>query len=390
MIRALLVALGLLLWPSASAAHARSVSYSAWQLDGSQASVVVRLSALDASALEKAGHDRPSGALARHVRDSIRLVAAGEPCRGEAARERLGDPEWVEVEWAVRCGRADRLVLESSLLVVENPSHLHMARVRGGGPGASEHVLDARAPSAALSPATPGAERFTRFVAMGVEHIATGWDHLLFLGMLLVLAKTLRRAAWVVTGFTLGHTLSVCLTVLGLVVPREAPVEALIAVSIGLVAVENVWLADERRSTALPAISVAVVAVGAAAALAAGRPVALALVGVALFSASYFAWMHRAPRPEVGRAAVVALFGLVHGFGFSRVLASLDLDPSRVARALVGFNLGVELGQLALVVAVWPVLVTLRRVSDRALVPLAASGALCLSCYWFVWRAFGG
>ncbi|MBI3200893.1 MAG: HupE/UreJ family protein [Myxococcales bacterium] len=391
MTRVLFVALLVWLWPSASSAHTRSVSYSAWQLDAARASVVVRVSALDASALERAGHERRSGALAKRVRDSIRLSAAGAPCAPGEPRERLGDPEWLEVEWSVSCARADELAIDSTLLFVENPSHLHLARVRTGDASATEHVLDANARKVTLSPSAPHGQSFGRFVALGVEHIATGWDHLLLLAMLLVFAKSLRRAAWVVTGFTIGHTVSLSLASLGLVVPQEAPVEALIAVSIGLVAVENVWLTGGRRSTALPAAAVGTVAVAGVAALALGRPVALALLGSALFAGSYFAWMNQIRRPDLGRTAVVALFGLVHGFGFARVLSSMDLEPARLIRALIGFNLGVELAQLAAMMAVWPVLVALRRrVSHPALVPVAASGALCLSCYWLVWRAFGG
>lgn len=391
MTRVLFVALVVWLWPSASTAHTRSVSYSAWQLDAARASVVVRVSALDANVLERAGHGRRSGALAKHVRDSIRLSAAGAPCAPGEPRERLGDPEWLEIEWSVSCARPDELTIESTLLFAENPSHLHLARVRTGGASAAEHVLDTNAREVTLTPSAPHAESFGRFVALGVDHIATGWDHLLLLAMLLVFAQSLRRVAWVVTGFTIGHTISLSLTALGLVVPQEAPVEALIAVSIGLVAVENVWLTDDRRSAAVPAAAVVGVGLAGATALALGRPVALALLGAALFAGSYFAWMNQLRRPEVGRTAVVALFGLVHGFGFSRVLTHMDVEPARLIRALIGFNFGVELAQLAAVMAFWPLLVALRRrVRQPALVPVAASGALCLSCYWLVSRAFGG
>lgn len=390
-IAAWLASLVLLVWAVPSAAHTRSVSYSTWQIDGATSLVVARVSLLDASVLERAGHSRRSGALALHVQDSIRLSAGGRPCEATAPRERGADPEWIDLEWTVRCSGHQELRLTSELLIAENPGHLHLVRARFGATEATEHVLDAHASSVGLSPGAARPSSFSRFVWLGVEHIATGWDHLLFVLMLLLSAKTLRRAAMVVTGFTLGHSVTLSLTALGAVVPREAPVEALIALSIGLLAVENAWLDQDRRRALLPVLAVSAVLVAAATSLALALPVAPALIGVALFSACYFAWLARSAHPELGRAAVAALFGLIHGFGFARVLSSLDLAPARVVRALVGFNFGVELGQVVVVVAAWPVLAAIRRRDHtHRLVPIAASIALGLSCHWFVGRAFGG
>jgi hypothetical protein len=188
-----------------------------------------------------------------------------------------------------------------------------------------------------------------------------------------------------------GHSITLTLTALGALVPHEGPVEALIALSIGLLAVENVWLEEQRRRALLPMAAVGAVAVAALAALGLARSSALPLLGVAVFAACYFALIGKSERPELGRAAVAALFGLIHGFGFARVLTRMDLEPASLARALVGFNLGVEVGQLAAIALCWPVLLFLRRRFENvALVRVAASSALCLACYWLVQRAFAG
>jgi hypothetical protein len=380
---ATLLSIALFAWASAASAHTRSVSYSTWHIVGRTATVLARVSLLDAGLL-------PQGALAEHVAGSVRVEAAQGECRVSGARRLVTEPEWIDLEWSVVCAEGEPVTLASSLLVGENPTHLHLARVERDGV-ATEHVLDGTARSVTLGPASAPGGSFSRFVALGVEHIAFGWDHLLFVLMLLVAARTLRSAAWTVSGFTLGHSVTLTLAVLGVVVPSEAPVETLIAVSIALLAVENVWLADQRSSRALPAVAVAGVALAAAVAAIDGSAVALALAGLALFAGCYFGLLARSETPERWRGAVAALFGLVHGFGFARVLDSLRLEGWPLARALFGFNLGVELGQVLAIALVWPVLVALRRRSPRPLLgELAACAVLGVACHWVVTRAFGG
>jgi hypothetical protein len=119
----------------------------------------------------------------------------------------------------------------------------------------------------------------------------------------------------------------------------------------------------------------------------------LGLLGVSLFTLCHFGLLRTSPRPARLRAAVAFAFGLVHGFGFAGVLAELELPTARLASALFGFNLGVELGQLGVVALVWPLLRQLeRRAGARPARRLAevASAAICgLGLYWFVVRSFG-
>src|SRR5205823_6144106 len=105
------------------------------------------------------------------------------------------------------------------------------------------------------------------YLLLGIEHIATGYDHLAFLLALLLVAGSVGEVATVVTGFTAAHSITLGLAVVDRVRPPSATVEALIGLSIALVAAENLWLAD-RRSRTLPhllSVSLAVLAVGAAA-----------------------------------------------------------------------------------------------------------------------------
>jgi hypothetical protein len=116
-----------------------------------------------------------------------------------------------------------------------------------------------------------------------------------------------------------------------------------------------------------------------------------ALAGLALFTGCHFALLRRSRQPARLRAAVAFAFGLIHGFGFAGVLAEMALPVDRLAAALFGFNVGVEIGQLAIVAATWPFLRWLLRSSRGGLGPAfaaTASAAICgLGLYWFLVRS---
>jgi hydrogenase/urease accessory protein HupE len=147
------------------------------------------------------------------------------------------------------------------------------------------------------TPATSSgtAQTLGTYMGLGVEHILLGWDHLAFVLGLVILVGLRRRLLWTITGFTIAHSITLACSVLGVLALPQAPVEAVIALSIVLLAVE---IAHDTDSLT-----------------------------------------RRVP------GTVACGFGLVHGFGFSGALAEIGLPPDQVPLALLGFNLGVELGQ---------------------------------------------
>ena len=146
------------------------------------------------------------------------------------------------------------------------------------------------------------------FVPAGIHHIAIGPDHILFLVGLILLGGSLARLGLIVTSFTIGHSITLSIAALGIYSPPGSIVEPAIALSLVLVGADNL-LAGQ----------------GLAGDVEAGR------------------------RRDL-RAPMAALFGLVHGFGFAAVLREFGLPQAAIGWSLFGFNLGVELGQLALVV----------------------------------------
>jgi hydrogenase/urease accessory protein HupE len=179
------------------------------------------------------------------------------------------------------------------------------------------------------------------YAAMGVTHILLGIDHLLFVAGLLLFVRSLRRLLLTVTSFTLAHSLTLGASALGLAHPPTAPVELCIALSILLLAVE----ATRPRRT----------------------------------------WTHRAPW------VVAFVFGLLHGFGFASALAEVGLPPQHVPLALASFNVGVEAGQLMIVVVLaagYQWLLRSARAAERARA-LAVFALGAASVYWCLQRATG-
>ena len=371
--------------------HDRSVSYSSWRLDASGAHAWARVSRLDLSRLGGTGADPASAAAV--VAAHVRLLAAGEPCTPTAAPVgALGTGGWAIFEWDVTCPSAGPRTLVTDLLLATAPSHLHFAEVTLADGSIRERVLAESAPRWELgsTPAAAAGTSFAGYVLLGIEHIASGFDHLAFVLALVLLAGSLREVAGLVTAFTLAHSLTLALAVLGTVRPDAAAVDALIGCSIALVAAENVWLLAGRESWIPRVVTGALVAAAVLAARGTSAVSGVGLLGIAVFARCHFGLLARAERPERLRALAAFAFGLVHGLGFAGVLVGLDLPPARLVPALLGFNLGVEVGQLGFVALLWPPLGLLARTRWSQVAAEAGSAAIAgLGVFWFVSRAWG-
>jgi HupE / UreJ protein len=393
----------LALAPGRATAHGRSLSYSSWRITDDGAVVRVRIPRLELTRLALDPVLEPSSRA--HVTEllaaNVRLSSHGTPCPPTIDPVPVPAQEgWVVYEWTMRCPNPGAPVVTSTLLLDVAPSHLHFARVELPGGAVREAVLSETETSFAVGEtgnAAPGAvasagTTLGGYVALGVRHIATGWDHIAFVLALVLLAASLREVAALVTGFTIAHSATLALAGLGVVHPNASAVDALIGFSILLVAAENSWLLGGKPRAVPRAIVAALIGLAGGALAGHGAVAAPALLGLALFSGCHFGLLARVDRPGRLRAAVAFAFGLVHGFGFAGVLAEMELPANRLVAALFGFNVGVELGQLGVVALVWPVLRVLRGTVGGVWYMRTAeigSAAICgLGVFWFVTRLF--
>jgi hypothetical protein len=239
-----------------AAAHDRTTSYSTWDMHGRSAHVTVRLSQLDVTRFPWAASagEQLEQQLGQYLAGRLQLLTDGEPCAVvEGPRALDAAVGRFAVEWRVECPGQGALRIRSAVLLDVAPGHLHFARVTRDGAAPLERVLSEREPTWALmdvSPARPAELSGTSllgYLRLGIDHILSGYDHLAFLLALLLIGGSIGEVAKIVTGFTVAHSITLGLTVLGYVRPDAAPVEALIGLSIALVAVENVWLSGPRQ-----------------------------------------------------------------------------------------------------------------------------------------------
>ncbi len=289
----------------------------------------------------------------------LRIGIDGRPAAihlggSEPVVEEFPDGVYVEIPFTLESGSRPKTVsIDYELFFDFNSLHRGLVRLDAGGQTQTAIFSpDQRAQTFAIGGASPGGQ-FLAFVHEGMLHIWTGYDHILFL-LALLLPSVLRREAgqWrgvpalrpafmnilkIVTAFTIAHSLTLGLAAFQVVKLPARVTESAIALSVGLAAANNLWPVILERG-----------------------------------------WL------------VAFVFGLIHGFGFANALAGLGLARGNFLPPLVGFNLGVEAGQLALVALFLPLAFTLRRswLYQNPFLRLGSVFILLVAGGWLLERVF--
>jgi hydrogenase/urease accessory protein HupE len=237
------------------------------------------------------------------------------------------------------CGATSGKLLYDAtrLLAAQGAKGKHLVTLEGTE-NAGETMLYPGDPALDLSkPMETTAQLMWKFLAAGVEHIVTGYDHLCFLFALILWANRLWPVVKIVTAFTISHSVTLSLAALNIVTLPSQLTEALIAASIIFVAVENFYSRDVDNR-----------------------------------------WRN------------TFLFGFIHGFGFASALTEMGVSQSSVVPALAAFNIGVEVGQIAIVCAVMPILFFIDRRTggkrDAKLVYVVSALIALAGVYWLLER----
>ncbi len=395
--RCLLVLLGAAALAAAPArAHTRSESHSAWTLDGPLVHMTFSVADVEAARISPHGERPDDAALIGYLDPRVGVSAAGEPCRATRPPHIVPAASgFRRVEFQYLCASIKGVQLRSEAFFDLVPTHIHFAQVQRPDGEFVEQLLAAEHPRLDLDSADgKGLQSagFLEFVRMGVMHIFTGVDHMSFLIGLVLISRRLKDLVFVVTGFTIGHSLTLALAVTGIIRPHAEFIDALVALTIALIGAENIVVATRRpRIVALwTGGSLAAMALLRLAGIGLLPP--LLLIGSAMFAAYYL--MVSGQLRDAGRIRLVVtlVFGLIHGFGFAADLLESRLPPDKLAQILVGFNVGVEAGQLTIVVlltAAVALLVRLKWSLPRPLVvDVTASLLVAIGTYWFIGRSF--
>ncbi|MES3001770.1 MAG: HupE/UreJ family protein [Pseudomonadota bacterium] len=298
--------------------------------------------------------------ITRYATEHLVLTGGNAACAissgGDMQLDHHSDGTYAVLTLAAPCpGLRNGLKMRYSLLFDVDPTHRGLVQwIAPGSASAQPLVFSTDSAEQSMQLKAPSAiETLKQYVVEGIWHIWMGYDHILFLLSLLLPAVLIRMAAkWapapslkksllevlkVVTAFTLAHSITLSLAVLGFVSLPSRFVESTIAASVVFAALNNLRGSIEKK-----------------------------------------------------RWVMAFVFGLIHGFGFASALADLGLPQGALALALVGFNLGVEIGQMAIVVAFVPIAFALRGTAfyRKGLMPIGSILIAIVAMYWFIQRAF--
>ncbi len=391
-----------LLAAGGSNAHTRSESYSNWQRSESALTASLTVPLREVMTLYN-GADAtipPRELLQDHAAEMISVVSSTGACQQADATILQAPSGFVRVELSFDCAPGKPQAVEFGAMFEAAPAHVNYARLYENGSSLGENLFTRSSKRWQIGnlSESPGntVQTFTAFLQIGIEHIAGGVDHIAFLLGLLLVAGTLGRSIVAVTGFTLGHSVSLGAAVVGYVGADSQLVEVFIGFTVMLVAVEYFLLRrPDVRAFAPLCLGLAWLTGLLAVAGANLAPrVLFAYGGFGVFAAVYLLLARHMNSESNSKLATALLFaatcsfGLVHGFGFAGFLMETGLLGTSLLLPLLGFNVGVEIGQLALVAVAMLAALLLRNRVPQAL-PAVLAGALAgIGIFWFVERTF--
>lgn len=282
--------------------------------------------------------EKAKNALDQAIIQRVKVTGDGAACPAKLDTVTLVEEDGISLRGSFRCPpSASSARVDLAIFEALPHGHRHIARTASG-----ESVLFKGNPSLAIAASGEAPKEAPKpsalgFLVLGVEHILFGIDHLVFLLGLVLVGGKLRSLLLVVTAFTVAHSITLGAAVLGVWAPSPRIVEPLIALSIVYVGIENFFVKDAEK-----------------------------------------------------RWRVTLPFGLVHGFGFAGALGEIALPRSEVPIALLAFNAGVELGQVAVLALVLPLILAARKRPwfERTGVRVISAVIAAAGLFWFVTRVF--
>ena len=250
-IRATVCLAGLCLSASVAGAHTRSQSHSVWEVNGSTIDLVMTIPGIEADRITPS-HGSPSDdEVTRYLVARVYPVASNERCALVPPVESLAATQgFRKFDFTFKCAKAGDLSIHSGAFVDLVPSHTNFAQIQNADTG--EFVEQLITNEHQDIEVTGGAgnhlksARFFEFIRMGMMHIFTGVDHMSFLLGLVLISRRLRDLVFVVTGFTIGHSLTLALAVTGVLRPHAEYIDALVALTIALIGAENIVVQTGR------------------------------------------------------------------------------------------------------------------------------------------------
>ena len=245
-------------------------------------------------------------------------------------------------------------------------SHIHIARIYIDNNLYTEKALFFNDQSIDLNEEKENnsfSNSFYKFFSLGLDHILSGYDHLLFILGLLLLVTNLKRLLLVITGFTIGHSLTLSLSVINIIQVKSSLVEALIGYTIMFVGLEYLYKENNDHRVSMIFITTLSLLLLIFGNLINPNFPFFLILGILLFSLGYFYLLKNLNSENNLLSIITIIFGLIHGFGFGGFLLGSKISSENIFSGLLGFNLGVEVGQIIfvlLILLIYKLLMTLK------------------------------
>ncbi|MEH7378542.1 HupE/UreJ family protein [Neobacillus drentensis] len=277
----------------------------------------------------------------QYINSHIKLYTDSELIEGSVVKtdvEMIKERPFAVINLAYKTEhKPEKLVVQYNMFLDDSdPSHANFATIKMDGKQ-QEKILTFESRELEIGEVS-FLQNAKQFLVLGLEHIFTGYDHILFVISLLFGAKTIRHILSLVTAFTIAHSITLALATFDIIHLPSRFVESAIALSIIYVALINIFNQDSKHQP----------------------------------------WL------AFG-------FGLIHGFGFAGILAEMRLDTNHMVTSLVSFNLGIEIGQLIIVSLAYPLILWIKKLTLKPIkwvIPGTSVAILAFGLVWFIERAF--
>ncbi|HTQ99139.1 MAG TPA: HupE/UreJ family protein [Candidatus Acidoferrum sp.] len=378
-------------------AHTLSESLSSWQVQGKQVQAQFTIPDIEVKRLSASGKDVPPVAdIATYLSGKISVTTGGQACTmTQPAQPLAAISGFFRFEMGFQCASEEDIALHFDAFYELVSTHTDFAQIQSGDGQFSEQLFTDEHRVVELG----GEEHedlasasFFKYIQMGIMHIFTGIDHMSFMLGFVLISRNVRELLIVITGFTVGHSITLALAVTGILRPEGQYIDALVAFTIAMIGAENIGDSTHKPIWVALSMGGLLILMAIARALHFGviLPVML-LVGGGIFGASYLMMTGTARDASRIRVIMTLVFGLIHGFGFAANLLQMHLPKDRLAELLVGFNVGVEIGQVTVVLTALAVaygMVKIRLGVPRPiLVDVASSFLVAEGLFWFVTRS---
>ena len=388
----------LIIFQSESVAHTKSVSYSTWNIQENQIILNFTVSSREITKLREYQINYPN------LNDSLKSHLIQKIHSDQIKSEPLINVLNTEIGMTglsliFDTNQFEKYIFDMNIFFEEIPGHIHYARINHHMGQMRTLVLNQNNHEIIIFSELNAVEEqewfdsFKQYIGLGFTHILEGIDHLLFLLALLILCKSFKSLVFAATGFTIGHSLTLGLAASDIVIPQVNIIESLIGWTIILASIESINLPRHELKKTQFGILLMVITVFLLSLFEINELKIGFILGLGLLTLAILKLSEDREQSDKLRPMLAIIFGTIHGFGFANILSEISLDRTNFLVSLLGFNIGVEIGQILVLVIMWGLMSFLAKKilsSNMKKINALVSSILCsIGLYWFLTRLLG-